>query len=77
MFGGLGGEVLWSPFRKRWSVGLNVNWVKQRDFSKDFSYQKLFDGHGPRISVLRISLVRFRFWIPRWSLPCRRSRVYL
>ena len=39
MFGGVGGEFLWSPFMKRWALGLNLNWVKQRDFAKDFSFQ--------------------------------------
>ena len=39
MFGGAGGEVLWSPFMKRWALGLNLNWVKQRDFAKDFNFQ--------------------------------------
>ena len=39
MFGGVGGEFLWSPFMRRWALGLNLNWVKQRDFAKDFSFQ--------------------------------------
>ena len=39
MFGGIGGELLWSPFMKRWALGLNFNWVKQRDFAKGFSFQ--------------------------------------
>jgi hypothetical protein len=39
MFGGLGSEFLWAPFMKRWALGLNVNWVKQRDFAKDFNFQ--------------------------------------
>ena len=34
MFGGVGGEFLWSPFMKRWALGLNLNWVKQRDFTR-------------------------------------------
>ena len=47
MFGGVGGDFLWSPFMKRWALGLNLNWVKQRDFSKDFSFQdySVFTGH--------------------------------
>ena len=39
MFGGVGGEFLWSPFMRRWALGLNLNWVKQRDFAKDFTFQ--------------------------------------
>ena len=47
MFGGIGSEVLWSPFMKRWALSLNLNWVKQRDFSKDFNFQdySTFSGH--------------------------------
>ena len=47
MFGGLGSEVLWTPFMKRWGLGLNLNWVKQRDFAKDLNFQSYstFTGH--------------------------------
>ena len=38
MFGGLGGEILWSPFAKRWALGANLNWVKKRDYAKDFDF---------------------------------------
>ena len=47
MFGGIGSEILWSPFMKRWALGLNVNWVKQRDFAKNFNFQdySILTGH--------------------------------
>ncbi len=32
MFAGIGGEVLYRPQGKRWAVGLDVNYVRQRDF---------------------------------------------
>ncbi len=34
MFGGAGAEVLFEPFGKRWAIGANVNWVRQRAFNK-------------------------------------------
>ena len=39
MYGGVGGEVLYSPFKQRWAVGLNVNAVKQRGFERDFEFR--------------------------------------
>ncbi len=30
-FAGLSGEVLWKPVEQDWGVGMEVNWVKQRD----------------------------------------------
>ncbi len=36
MYAGLGGEFLYSPFSSRLAFGLNLNWVKQRDYDKDF-----------------------------------------
>ncbi len=38
MFGGLGAEVLYSPWRKNWSVGLDLNHVWQRRFAQDFGF---------------------------------------
>ena len=32
MFAGVGGEVLYRPQGKRWAVGLDVNYARQRDF---------------------------------------------
>ncbi|PMR70739.1 YjbH domain-containing protein [Halomonas heilongjiangensis] len=34
MFAGVGGEVLYRPFNGDVAVGLDVNWVKQRDFDQ-------------------------------------------
>lgn len=33
MFAGVGGELLWRPIDSPLAVGVDVNWVKQRDFS--------------------------------------------
>ena len=39
MYGGVGGEVLYSPFKQRWAIGLNVNAVKQRGFEREFEFR--------------------------------------
>ncbi|MDJ0945397.1 MAG: YjbH domain-containing protein [Kiloniellales bacterium] len=39
MFAGVGGEVLYRPQGKRWAVGVDVNYVKQRDFDGLFGLQ--------------------------------------
>ncbi|MCE8031636.1 YjbH domain-containing protein [Halomonas sp. MCCC 1A11057] len=36
MFAGVGGELLYRPFNGDVAVGLDVNWVKQRDFDQRF-----------------------------------------
>ncbi len=38
MYGGVGGEVIYSPYLQRWALGLNVNVVKQRSFERDFKF---------------------------------------
>lgn len=40
MYGGLGGEVLYYPNDKRWALGLETYWVKQRDFNQRFGFQE-------------------------------------
>ncbi|SUE63025.1 Bacterial putative lipoprotein (DUF940) [Roseomonas gilardii subsp. rosea] len=32
MFGGVSGEVLYRPHERSWAVGLDLNWVRQRDY---------------------------------------------
>ncbi len=38
MFGGIGGEVLYRPFKKRFALGLSLHKVKQRDYDQRFSF---------------------------------------
>ncbi len=47
MYGGVGGEVLYRPFDSRFAIGLDVNWVKQRDFNVlfDFRHYQTVTGH--------------------------------
>ena len=39
MFGGFGGEVLYRPFKKRFSVGMSLHRVRQRAFNQLFSFR--------------------------------------
>ena len=39
MFGGVGGEILYRPFRKNYSLGLSVHKVKQRAYNQLFSFR--------------------------------------
>lgn len=47
MFGGVGAELLYRPFGARWAVGLDVNYVRQRDFDQlfDFRDYDVITGH--------------------------------
>ncbi len=38
MFGGVGGEVLYAPHNKPWAVGIDANWVKQREYDNRFGF---------------------------------------
>ena len=40
MYGGVGGEVLYSPYKQRWALGLNVNAVKQREFERNLKFRE-------------------------------------
>ncbi|MEN5204220.1 YjbH domain-containing protein [Stenotrophomonas sp. TWI700] len=39
MYAGAGGELLYRPLNERWAVGVEANWVKQRDFDQRFSFR--------------------------------------
>lgn len=39
MFAGAGGELLYRPMNERWALGVDINWVKKRDFEQDFGVQ--------------------------------------
>ena len=47
MFAGIGGELLYRPQGKRWAVGLDVNYVMQRDFDGLFGLRNydVITGH--------------------------------
>jgi hypothetical protein len=39
MYGGVGGEILYRPFRQRWSLGANLWAVKQREFKQQLGFR--------------------------------------
>ncbi|MFD1110842.1 YjbH domain-containing protein [Pseudoroseomonas ludipueritiae] len=39
MFGGASGEVLWRPFDRGFALGLDLNWVRQRDFDGGLGFR--------------------------------------
>ena len=39
MFGGVGGEILYRPFNKKYSIGMSVHKVKQRAYDQRFSFR--------------------------------------
>jgi hypothetical protein len=40
MYGGLGGEMLYRPHGKQWALGLDANYVKQRDFDQKLGFRE-------------------------------------
>lgn len=48
MYGGFGAEILYRPYHNDFALGLDVNWVKQRDFDQLFSFRdyEVFTGHA-------------------------------
>lgn len=48
MFGGVSAEVLWKPQNSRLALGMELNYVKQRDFDQLFGFRSYstFTGHG-------------------------------
>ncbi len=39
MYGGVGGEVIYVPDSKRWGLGIDAYWVKQREYNQRFSFK--------------------------------------
>jgi hypothetical protein len=39
MFGGIGGEWMWRPVGSPWSLSVDVNRVRQRDFTQRFTFR--------------------------------------
>ena len=39
MFGGIGGEVLYRPFNKKWALGLSLHKVKQREYRQRLGFR--------------------------------------
>ena len=60
MFGGVGGEILYRPFKSNFGLGVDLYWVKQRDYDGMFEFldYSVVTGHTtfyfqePRSNVL-------------------------
>ncbi|UWQ81901.1 YjbH domain-containing protein (plasmid) [Leisingera sp. S132] len=48
MYGGVSGEVLWKPVNSRLGLGMDLNYVVQRDFDQRFSFRdyRVLTGHA-------------------------------
>lgn len=46
MYAGAGGELLYRPWGERWAVGVNANWVKQRNYDQHFGLRDYSIGTG-------------------------------
>ncbi|MCK8787817.1 YjbH domain-containing protein [Roseomonas sp. NAR14] len=59
MFAGASGEVLWRPYDRPFAVGLDLNYVAQREFAQRFGVQRY------RVATGHLSL----YWdLPWWNL---------
>ncbi|TCH98084.1 hypothetical protein EJV46_12850 [Roseococcus sp. SYP-B2431] len=59
MFGGLSAEILWRPHDQPWAIGLDVNYVAQRD------YRQRFGSLGYSVATGHVSLYAD---LPLWNL---------
>lgn len=46
MYAGVGGELLYRPWGERWAIGVNANWVRQRDYDQHFGLRDYDIGTG-------------------------------
>lgn len=46
MFGGLGGEILYRPFKKKFSIGMSIHKVKQRAYNQLLSFKEYSNTTG-------------------------------
>lgn len=58
MYAGLGGELLYRPMGERWSIGADLNYVRQRDFEQDFGLRdyRTVTGHVTAYTKLPFDL---------------------
>lgn len=46
MYAGVGGELLYRPWGERWAIGVNANWVRQREFDQHLGLRDYRIGTG-------------------------------
>jgi len=84
MYGGVGGELLYRPFGERWAVGVEANWVKQRDFDQRFDFRdyEVGTGHATvyyrfgRQQRVQAALAAGRYLAGDWGATLDLSRVF-
>jgi hypothetical protein len=82
MYGGIGGEVLYAPYRQRWAIGVNVNAVRQRGFKRNFDFRdyKTITGHisayyaSPFFNIdVAVHAGRYLAWDRGYTFEARRT----
>jgi membrane-associated phospholipid phosphatase len=63
MFAGVGGEWLYRPFASRLAVGVDGNFVQQRNFSQDFGFNDAGNQTGYRVATGHATL----YWDTGWN----------
>lgn len=84
MFGGVGGELLYRPFAERWAMGLDLNWVQQRDYDQRFDFRdyRVVTGHASlyyrfgRQQRVAASLAAGRYLAGDWGATLNVARVF-
>jgi hypothetical protein len=68
MFAGVGGEILWRPEGARWSMGVDIYHVKQRNFDRLFGFQGYSQttGHATFYYELPFYNLDFQFRVGRY-----------
>ena len=67
MFGGVGGEVLYRSIGSNWALGLDVNYVKQRDPSSTFGFFKNQQQHGYQVQTGTTTGNLTAYYQPQWQ----------
>ena len=75
MFAGVGGELLYRPLNKNWAIGIDSNYVKQRDpystfglFNEELHYDQQ-TGRNYRVQTGTVTGHATLYWQPKfWSL---------
>ena len=63
MFAGVGGEWLYRPLSSRFALGVDVNYVKQRDFRQNFGFSEAGDQTGYKVATGHGTL----YWDTGWN----------
>ena len=84
MYAGVGGEMLYRPMGEPWALGVNANWVQQRDYAQHFGLRdyKIATGHVTLYYTLdreerwKSSLSAGRYLAGDWGATLNVGRVF-